>query len=755
MCCDTFLFTFTILPLRVLLAIGQKVWGLITFNRKPLSNNQQCDILRLIIVVVVSTFLQMLDASKLYHMIRSQDTIRLYVIFNVLEILEKYCSWLGQDILDALFSRQRAKRVFIVAIGYTILHSLVCFCQVMALQVAINSYNRALLTMLVSNQFVEVKGNVFKKYGREQVYRIACYDIVERFYLITFLVLIAMRNLKELDWSWYQLDREAYLFLGVMMSEVGVDWIKHAFLSKFNGFSWVVYQDLRNDLAQEFVLSYAVDTQAALSTSHKRKFIDQTHLVSRRIGFVGLPIACVFVRITMQSTPVIPSGMTGVLLGLLVWLCLLMVKVISSITILGASCQLVQFDRNSKVSNTNEKKSGTGFKVNLANPPDRATPVSAKAPSPPAKPFRTPLREVPPVQSFTEQGHVWEKVEADWDDATQIVARRETIACSPSEKRMNHRVRSNPPFVGTTRSKGRSIVRSQLPPREPRHGHLRTAGSLELSSGSSIEDIGLPMRRSPTLPPSLDDLQTTIAANSSQLNTLQRRTGRWPSDLHRSVDDQSGWGRHRSSKGTSNSKIKQTTQPLQRMRRQTSDVVPRTHKQCSSPELVADPDIKAATLLSRNSFFDSLPNSPVQASPKKGAEKLSLASVSTVPVSGLTHVMRVHSGTSQTSRHSSISVSPRMNISQRAMTNRKHPAKSSVTEWASSSPPVTGMILSPRETGYDLSDGKPVQSEKQASSDNPDDLVPQPVLLHEANSGPTFASLDKLAAVNDSNQQSE
>jgi hypothetical protein len=48
-----------------------------------------------------------------------QETIKLYVIFNVLEIFDKYCAWLGQDILDALFVRKRQLRIFFLAVAYT------------------------------------------------------------------------------------------------------------------------------------------------------------------------------------------------------------------------------------------------------------------------------------------------------------------------------------------------------------------------------------------------------------------------------------------------------------------------------------------------------------------------------------------------------------------------------------------------------------------------------------------------------------
>ncbi len=42
------------------------------------------------------------------------------------------------------------------------------------LNVAINSHNNALLTLLISNQFVELKGSVFKKFEKDNLFQIAC-----------------------------------------------------------------------------------------------------------------------------------------------------------------------------------------------------------------------------------------------------------------------------------------------------------------------------------------------------------------------------------------------------------------------------------------------------------------------------------------------------------------------------------------------------------------------------------------------------
>src|SRR5260370_42271865 len=82
----------------------------------------KADILRMILLAsAIGILLPITDASKIYHTIRGQDTIKLYVIFNSLEVCSRICSRLpahsqsqqiadrlciaiGQDILDCLFS---------------------------------------------------------------------------------------------------------------------------------------------------------------------------------------------------------------------------------------------------------------------------------------------------------------------------------------------------------------------------------------------------------------------------------------------------------------------------------------------------------------------------------------------------------------------------------------------------------------------------------------------------------------------------
>ncbi|RUS15833.1 eukaryotic membrane protein family-domain-containing protein [Endogone sp. FLAS-F59071] len=120
------------------------------------------------------------------------------------------------------------------------------------LNVAINFYSNELLTLLISNQFVEIKGSVFKKFERENLFQLSCSDIVERFQQFIFLLLITLRNVIELSESpplpfsilpstfvpLFKLPTNTTfdslltpVFM-VIVSELLVDWLKHAFITK-------------------------------------------------------------------------------------------------------------------------------------------------------------------------------------------------------------------------------------------------------------------------------------------------------------------------------------------------------------------------------------------------------------------------------------------------------------------------------------------------------------------------------------------
>ncbi|KAJ2402934.1 hypothetical protein GGI23_000358 [Coemansia sp. RSA 2559] len=280
-----------------------------------LSPMQLFDFYRGLLFIVTCVLLCRIDAAQLYHGIRAQGSLKLYFIFSTLDIFDRLLSSFGHDALDALQSTvtdpwsQRWKTgpaYFVLAQAYMLVHTLVLFYQMITLHVAVNSYSDQLLALLISNRFVEIKSNVFKKWEKEMLFQISCADIVERFQETIFLFLIILRNLAELSGSgsssifdttsspsttastasgatanvlppaqlpvsfdkatpsafgplipsWMSMpvvNRIITPILMVLGSEILIDWIKHSFITKLNWIRPEVYSHyigiLSRDLA--------------------------------------------------------------------------------------------------------------------------------------------------------------------------------------------------------------------------------------------------------------------------------------------------------------------------------------------------------------------------------------------------------------------------------------------------------------------------------------------------------------------------
>ncbi|TPX70027.1 hypothetical protein SpCBS45565_g02060 [Spizellomyces sp. 'palustris'] len=374
-CFDSFLHIFTILPLRIVFALWTMFKALI-FRSTYLKSAQKCDLMKGALIGICCYMLQHYDASQIYHSVRGQALIKLYVIFNVLEICDKLCSAFGHDILDSLFSKATVKytlanphggqrqlgrvKHFLVALCYVFTHSIVLFYQVMTLNVSINSYNNALMTLLLSNQFVEIKGSVFKRFEKENLFQLSCADIVERFQLSVFLCIITLRNFIELTGGLSNLESAISYFYNLSTSmfapsnvfqpvlsfpsassllsgvhyilststyklietlatpvvvvfgtEILVDWLKHAFISKFNHIKPAVYGRFRDSLCRDLSGMRAAGSNVGKEggkeddhdTEHTRPmtFVDQSPAVARRIGFVSIPLSCLVIRVTLQT----------------------------------------------------------------------------------------------------------------------------------------------------------------------------------------------------------------------------------------------------------------------------------------------------------------------------------------------------------------------------------------------------------------------------------------------------------------------
>ncbi|KAF7663139.1 hypothetical protein LDENG_00217540 [Lucifuga dentata] len=353
LCMDAFLYVFTLLPLRVLLALLRLLtlpccgfrartcpYCRRSSGSRLLQPAQVCDMLKGLILLLSFSMMHYVDYSMMYHLIRGQSVIKLYIIYNMLEVADRLFSSFGQDILDALYwtatePKERKRDSigviphFLMAVFYVFLHAILIMVQATTLNVAFNSHNKSLLTIMMSNNFVEIKGSVFKKFGKNNLFQMSNSDIKERFTSYILMLIVCLRNMEQFSWN---PDHLWVLFPDVFMvitSEVAVDIIKHAFITKFNDITADVYSEYRASLAFDLV-----------SSRQKNACTDYSDSVARRMGFIPLPLAVLLIRVVMSSVKV--QGALSYTCVFLFYLGLVTLKVLNSIVLLGKSCVYVK-----------------------------------------------------------------------------------------------------------------------------------------------------------------------------------------------------------------------------------------------------------------------------------------------------------------------------------------------------------------------------------------------------------------------------
>ncbi|CAN8069242.1 unnamed protein product [Agarophyton chilense] len=362
-CLDEFLMLFTYLPLRAFISFFRLIIpysgsSIRTASRAPWYRtcciSWAADVLQLSLLLITALILRSFDISWIYHNIRGQSVIKLYVVFNVIEIFDRLCSSFGIDVLDSLgwttssavqfFTRDhkdassgaiRARAVqgivllsrmafdYICALVYIIIHATLLLTWVVTLNVAINTQNNALLTLLVSNNFVELKGAVFKSFKVQNLFQIACSDAVERFQLCVFLaVMLVVTNADE---------KLFMTFIVILVCEITVDWIKHAFVTKFNRISPNVYRQFFTVICEDLSKSKSQSVVRSIGGGG----------VAKRTGFVNLPLAALVTRMSAGSFLRLPRiGM------LLIWMSLVATKTAISISLIGHSWRHIRESRS-------------------------------------------------------------------------------------------------------------------------------------------------------------------------------------------------------------------------------------------------------------------------------------------------------------------------------------------------------------------------------------------------------------------------
>lgn len=288
-CFESFLSLLTIMPTRIILSF----WRLLNTRQfKRPSAAELSDFGCFIVLSCGVILLEQTDISLIYHMIRGQGTIKLYVVYNVLEIFDKLCQNFGGDVLQTLFNSAeglascssdnirywiwRFVSDQVLAVVASIVHSFILLAQAITLSTCIVAHNNALLALLVSNNFAEIKSNVFKRFSKDNIQSLVYYDSVERFHISAFVLFVLAQNILEAEGPWF----ESFLFnaLLVYVCEMAIDIIKHSFIAKFNDIKPIVYSEFLEDLCKQTL---------NIQTEDKKK----------NLTFVPLAPACVVIRV--------------------------------------------------------------------------------------------------------------------------------------------------------------------------------------------------------------------------------------------------------------------------------------------------------------------------------------------------------------------------------------------------------------------------------------------------------------------------
>lgn len=288
-CLDSFLSLLTIMPARILMTFG-KLFKTGQFE-KP-SAAELSDFGCFMVLACGVALLEQTDISLIYHMIRGQGTIKLYVVYNVLEIFDKLCQNFGGDVLQTLFNTAEGlancspehTRYWIwrfisdeaLAAVSSIVHSFILLAQAITLSTCIVAHNNALFALLVSNNFAEIKSNVFKRFSKDNIQILVYHDSVERFHISAFLLFVLAQNILEAEGPWF----ESFVSnaLVVYICEMMIDIIKHCFIAKFNDIKPIVYSEFLEDLCKQ---TLNMETENGKKT----------------LTFVPLAPACVVIRV--------------------------------------------------------------------------------------------------------------------------------------------------------------------------------------------------------------------------------------------------------------------------------------------------------------------------------------------------------------------------------------------------------------------------------------------------------------------------
>ncbi|TBU11265.1 putative membrane protein [Hamiltosporidium tvaerminnensis] len=126
----------------------------------------------------------------------------------------------------------------------------ILYIQYITLHVSINGSRNNLYSLLISNHFVELKSNIFKKIDTKSLFNILSSDISKRFNIFIYLIIILFSNIDDSEVNESvvsSFNRMIYPMCVVFGSKIFIDCLRHCYICRYNNIFYNVYLNYKKD----------------------------------------------------------------------------------------------------------------------------------------------------------------------------------------------------------------------------------------------------------------------------------------------------------------------------------------------------------------------------------------------------------------------------------------------------------------------------------------------------------------------------
>lgn len=279
-------------------------------------------------------FQNVFDVAVVYHFIRGQSLLKLYVAFNMLEIVERMWRSLERDVFDDLRitieNWENIWRMFqrtSLAVACVVIHTVMHLLRGLLLCIAFTSDDSGMFLLMVTNNFSEVKSTVFKKQNPATLWAVASADIVERFQFLMDGVFVYLQTSRSPTLK-VQETTSASRWLALMVCiEILVDFSKHAFLVKFNNLKANLFNQFHSLLLMDYlyarhpkIIGVIAPKVTIRNPTPSQAYYSFPAVSTKRLGLSTLPFL-IFVQSSIPFRLMLSeSWLTGLITMFLVWL---------------------------------------------------------------------------------------------------------------------------------------------------------------------------------------------------------------------------------------------------------------------------------------------------------------------------------------------------------------------------------------------------------------------------------------------------